>query len=88
MVANAGVCPTASVLDCPFSSLNPLDLTFIFTDTVEQWDRAFAINTRGVFLCYQYAARQMIKQGRGGRIIGCSSSLGKHGAILYHTLVV
>ncbi|SJK99226.1 related to Diacetyl reductase [(S)-acetoin forming] [Armillaria ostoyae] len=61
MVANAGVCPTASVLDY----------------TVEQWDRAFAINTRGVFLCYQYAARQMIKQGRGGRIIGCSSSLGK-----------
>jgi len=61
MVANAGVCPTASVLDY----------------TVEQWDRAFAINTRGVFLCYQYAAKQMIKQGRGGRIIGCSSSLGK-----------
>ncbi|PBK86221.1 NAD(P)-binding protein [Armillaria gallica] len=61
IVANAGVCPTASVLDY----------------TVEQWDRAFAINTRGVFLCYQYAARQMIKQGRGGRIIGCSSSLGK-----------
>ncbi|PBK86211.1 short chain oxidoreductase [Armillaria gallica] len=61
MVANAGVCPTASVLDY----------------TVEQWDRSFAINTRGVFLCYQYAAKQMIKQGRGGRIIGCSSSLGK-----------
>ncbi|KAK0193183.1 NAD-binding protein [Armillaria mellea] len=61
MVANAGVCPTGSVLDY----------------TVEQWDRAFSINTRGVFLCYQYAARQMIKQGRGGRIIGCSSSLGK-----------
>ncbi|KAK0193186.1 NAD-binding protein [Armillaria mellea] len=61
MVANAGVCPTGSVLDY----------------TVEQWDHAFAINTRGVFLCYQYAARQMIKQGRGGRIIGCSSSLGK-----------
>ncbi|PBK62212.1 acetoin reductase family protein [Armillaria solidipes] len=63
MVANAGVCPTASVLDY----------------TVEQWDRTFAINTRGVFLCYQYAAKQMIKQGRGGRIIGCSSSAGKQG---------
>ncbi|KAK0486685.1 short chain oxidoreductase [Armillaria luteobubalina] len=63
MVANAGVCPTGSVLNY----------------TVEQWDRAFAINTRGVFLCYQYTARQMVKQGRGGRIIGCSSSLGKQG---------
>ncbi|KAK0193188.1 hypothetical protein F5146DRAFT_1029497 [Armillaria mellea] len=63
MVANAGVCPTASVLDY----------------TVEQWDRAFAINARGTFLCYQYAAKQMIKQGRGGRIIGSSSSAGKQG---------
>ncbi|PBK62217.1 NAD(P)-binding protein [Armillaria solidipes] len=61
MVANASVCPTASVLDY----------------TVDQWDRAFTINTRGAFLCYQYAAKQMIKQGRGGRIIGCSSSAGK-----------
>ncbi|KAK0472145.1 hypothetical protein IW261DRAFT_1571154 [Armillaria novae-zelandiae] len=63
MVANAGVCPTASVLDY----------------TVEQWDRAFSINTHGTFLCYQYAAKQMIKQGRGGRIIGSSSSAGKQG---------
>lgn len=28
---------------------------------------------------YQYAARQMIKQGRGGRIIGASSVAGKQG---------
>ncbi|PBK86197.1 NAD(P)-binding protein [Armillaria gallica] len=48
-------------------------------DTIEQWDRTLAINTRGAFLCYQYAAKQMIKQGRGGRIIGCSSSAGKSG---------
>ncbi|SJK99215.1 uncharacterized protein ARMOST_02506 [Armillaria ostoyae] len=63
MVANAGVCTTANVLDY----------------TVDQWDRTFAINTRGAFLCYQYAAKQMIKQGRGGRIIGCSSSAGEQG---------
>lgn len=29
-----------------------------------------AINVRGVMLSYKYAATQMIKQGRGGRIIG------------------
>ena len=28
---------------------------------------------------YQYAARQMVKQGRGGRIIGASSIAGKKG---------
>jgi NAD(P)-dependent dehydrogenase (short-subunit alcohol dehydrogenase family) len=32
-----------------------------------------AVNARGPFLCYKYAAEQMIKQGRGGRIIGASS---------------
>lgn len=36
-----------------------------------------AINTRGPFLCYKYAAEQMIKQGRGGRIIGASSHAAK-----------
>ena len=30
------------------------------------------INTRGVMLCFKYAAQQMIKQGGGGKIIGSS----------------
>lgn len=38
--------------------------------TVEDWDRLMALNMRGVMLSYKYAAIQMIKQGRGGRIIG------------------
>ena len=38
-----------------------------------------AINGRGTFLCYKYAAEQMIKQGRGGRIVGASSNSGKQG---------
>lgn len=38
-----------------------------------------AVNTRGTFLCYKYAAQQMIKQGRGGRIIGASSIAGRLG---------
>jgi len=38
-----------------------------------------AINGRGVFLCYKHAAQQMIKQGRGGRIIGAASTGAKQG---------
>src|ERR1700749_5261557 len=45
--------------------------------TLEEWDRIYAINARGTFLCYQYAAKQMIAQGRGGRIIGGSSDIGR-----------
>ncbi|KAG8221476.1 hypothetical protein J3R82DRAFT_1689 [Butyriboletus roseoflavus] len=43
------------------------------------WERVMAVNARGAFLCYKYAAQQMIKQGRGGRIIGASSAIGKMG---------
>ncbi|KAJ7291918.1 NAD-binding protein [Mycena rebaudengoi] len=64
MVANAGICRGAPFLDV----------------TVEDWDLIFQINVRGVFLCYQYAAKQMVLQGRGGRIIGASSLAGKQGA--------
>ncbi|KAK7453996.1 hypothetical protein VKT23_011507 [Stygiomarasmius scandens] len=63
MVANAGIV---------------IDKAFMET-TVEDWDKIFSINARGVFLCYQHAAKQMIKQGRGGRLIGASSVQGKSG---------
>ena len=38
--------------------------------TAEDLDRILRVNVGGTFLCYKYAARQMIAQGRGGRIIG------------------
>ncbi|ESK86692.1 hypothetical protein Moror_10939 [Moniliophthora roreri MCA 2997] len=63
MVANAGI-----IITKPISNT-----------TVEEWDRVLNINARGVFLCYKLAAEQMIKQGRGGRIIGASSATGKRG---------
>jgi NAD(P)-dependent dehydrogenase (short-subunit alcohol dehydrogenase family) len=47
--------------------------------TTEQWDRMFAVHARGAFLCYKYAVRQMIKQGRGGRIVGACSLSGLRG---------
>jgi meso-butanediol dehydrogenase/(S,S)-butanediol dehydrogenase/diacetyl reductase len=41
------------------------------------WDRVMAVNAKGVFLCSQAAARQMISQGEGGRIITNASGAGK-----------
>ncbi|KAJ7850631.1 hypothetical protein B0H14DRAFT_2355611 [Mycena olivaceomarginata] len=62
MVANAGILGPQG----PFVEV-----------TAEDWDQILAVNARGAFLCYKYAGIQMIKQGRGGRIIGASSIMGK-----------
>ncbi|KLO05878.1 NAD-binding protein [Schizopora paradoxa] len=40
-----------------------------FQATAEIFDAVTAVNFKGVFLCYQHAAKQMIKEGHGGRII-------------------
>lgn len=53
--------------------------------TVDEWNRLFSVNGRGIFLSYKYAAKQMIKQGRGGRIIGASSCAGQRGMFINGT---
>ena len=45
-------------------------LTSSLPATVDDLDRILGVNLRGTFLCYKYAGKQMIAQGRGGRIIG------------------
>src|SRR5690554_854886 len=47
--------------------------------TEEDLQRIFSINVFGVINCVQAAARQMIKQGRGGKIINAASAGGKRG---------
>ena len=41
--------------------------------TEPQWSKILTNNLTSCFLCSQAAARQMIKQGRGGRIVNISS---------------
>lgn len=57
MVANAGVCTVNSLMDT----------------TLSEWNLNMNVNALGVLYCYRSAARQMIKQGRGGRLIGAST---------------
>jgi len=45
----------------------------------EDWHRMAAVNIHGVYLCDQVAARQMVEQGNGGRIINMSSVNGLMG---------
>jgi glucose 1-dehydrogenase len=51
-----------------------IEKKFAFVDyPLDEWDKIMAVNLRGPFLCSQAAAKQMILQGRGGRIINISS---------------
>lgn len=68
-----------SVLDSTLAPRFGIDwylvIPSVFQVSVETWDRIMDVNLRGVMLCYKYAALQMIKQGRGGRILGTQSCL-------------
>ncbi|KAI0049346.1 NAD(P)-binding protein [Auriscalpium vulgare] len=65
MVANAGICVMKPIFDL----------------STEEFDRMLSVNLRGTFLCYKYAGKHMVAQGRGGRIIGACSGAGKKGAV-------
>ena len=57
LVANAGIVHAAEFLDLAEAD----------------FDRVLGVNLKGVFLCGQAAARQMVKQGGGGAIVNMSS---------------
>ena len=52
---------------------------YLYVMDIEEadWDRIHRVNARGVFFCMQRAAREMIDQGNGGRIINIASIAGK-----------
>lgn len=58
LVNNAGI-----IVRKPFVEITP-----------EEWDRLFATNVRGCFLCAQAAAKEMLKQGKGKIIMISSDS--------------
>ncbi|KAG0697574.1 hypothetical protein DFH29DRAFT_945720 [Suillus ampliporus] len=55
------------MIDTAVDVLGSLDV--VSSKTIEGWERVMQINATSAFLCYKYAALQMVKQGRGGRII-------------------
>ena len=45
--------------------------------TEDDWDRIHRINAKGAFFCMQRVAKEMIEQGRGGRIVNMGSTAAK-----------
>ena len=48
---------------------------------LEEWERIVRINLTGAFLCSQQAARRMIAQGNGGKIVNIVSLSGQKGGV-------
>ena len=65
LVNNAGIIRRAPVLD--------------FTEA--DWDEVVQVNQRSVFFLSQAVAKQMLKQGRGGKIVNIASMLSFQGGI-------
>ena len=61
MVCNAGIGEIAPIIEV----------------SEDSYDRQMTVNTKGTFLCATAAARTMLKQGTGGRIIINASGAGK-----------
>ncbi len=66
LVNNAGVVEIAPFLEVTESS----------------YDRIFAVNTKGLYFTLQAVGRQMVRQGRGGKIINFASQAGRRGEAL------
>ncbi|HEY8284194.1 MAG TPA: 3-oxoacyl-ACP reductase family protein [Chloroflexota bacterium] len=60
-------------LDVLINNAAKQPLVSLLEMTPAQWDETVTTNMRGVFLCTQAAAKQMIAQGTGGAIVNITS---------------
>ena len=55
------------------------DMGPILEVTPRTYDKIFAVNVKGLLFTLQAVARQMVKQGRGGKIVNLASQAGRRG---------
>ncbi|MFP6748007.1 MAG: SDR family oxidoreductase [Alphaproteobacteria bacterium] len=66
-------------LDVAVSNAGIMDRMPFLEMTDEFWNRVLGLNLTGAFMCGQEAARQMVAQGGGGRIVFVASNSGQFG---------
>ena len=80
--AIATVVDRAGGLDILVNNAGVFDMAPVADITRASFDRLFAVNVAGTLFTLQAAARQMVAQGRGGKIINLSSQAGRRGEAL------
>jgi meso-butanediol dehydrogenase / (S,S)-butanediol dehydrogenase / diacetyl reductase len=66
-------------LDVIFNNAGIAQTRAFLSITEDDWQRVMDVNALGVLLCMQEAAKRMIAQGQGGKIINTASIAGKQG---------
>lgn len=69
-------------VDILFNGAGIFDMRSILEKSWEVFDRLFTVNVKGTFFLMQAVAQQMVKQGKGGKIINVSSQAGRRGEAL------
>ena len=77
--AISAVVDRAGRLDILINNAALFDAAPIVDITRESYDRLYAVNVAGTLFTMQAAARQMIAQGQGGKIINMASQAGRRG---------
>ncbi|PHN49084.1 L-iditol 2-dehydrogenase [Pseudomonas syringae] len=80
--AIAAVVAQAGKLDILINNAALFDLAPIVDITRDSYERLFSINVGGTLFTLQAAAKQMIAQGHGGKIINMASQAGRRGEAL------
>lgn len=80
--AVAAVEHRAGGLDILVNNAALFDLAPIVEITRASYERVFSVNVAGALFTLQAAARAMIRQGRGGKIINMASQAGRRGEAL------
>jgi NAD(P)-dependent dehydrogenase (short-subunit alcohol dehydrogenase family) len=77
-----GVVERAGSLDILVNNAGIVSIGPFLEITPQTFDRIFAVNVKGLLFTLKAAAQQMIKQGRGGKVINMASQAGRRGEAL------
>ena len=69
----------AGSIDILVNNAAVFDMAPLLELTETSYDRQFAVNVKGLLFTLQAVAAQMVKQGRGGKVVNFSSQAGRRG---------
>jgi D-sorbitol dehydrogenase (acceptor) len=78
----ATVVETCGGIDILVNNAGVFDMGPLLEISRDSYHRIFSVNVEGLLFTLQAAARQMVKQGRGGKIINFASQAGRRGEAL------